>query len=46
MTRDDWIQASVRLGFLALIFVIGGLIEPCDNEPRCHAPKEFKHEIK
>lgn len=31
MTRDDWIQGSIRLGLLALIFLIGGLIEPCDG---------------
>lgn len=44
MTRDDWIQGSIRLGLLALIFLIGGLIDPCDNAPDCKAHQEFKHD--
>ena len=44
MTRDDWIQGSIRLGLLALIFAFGAWVEPCDNEPGCHAPQEFEHD--
>ena len=36
MTRADKIGGAIRLGLIALIYVLAGFIEPCDNEPQCH----------
>jgi hypothetical protein len=44
MTRDDKFGLLIRLGLIALIYILAGFIEPCDNEPSCHAPQEFKHD--
>ena len=44
MTRADKIGGAIRLGLIALIYILAGFIEPCDNDPSCHAPQEFKHD--
>ena len=44
MTRADKIGGAIRLGLIALIYILAGFIEPCDNEPNCPPPQEFKHD--
>jgi len=44
MSKDLFWNGWFRVFLLALIYVLAGFVEPCDNEPGCHAPQEFKHD--
>jgi hypothetical protein len=44
MTRHDRISGLIRLALLALIFIIGGLIEPCDGKSCGPAGSELRAE--